>query len=70
MSDIPKVLVVDDDPEICKYLEDILSRKTYKVTVADCGGEAIKRVNRTSFDLILLDLSLPDLEGYKVMDHI
>ncbi|MDY6792556.1 MAG: response regulator [Thermodesulfobacteriota bacterium] len=70
MPDIPNVLVVDDDPEICKYLEDILSRKPYKITVADCGGEAIKRVNRTSFDLVLLDLSLPDMEGYKVMDHI
>ncbi|MBW1821299.1 MAG: response regulator [Deltaproteobacteria bacterium] len=70
MHDIQKVLVVDDDPGICKYLNDILSRKHYKVVIADCGREAIRKVNQTAFDLILLDLSLPDLEGYKVMDHI
>ncbi len=70
MPDIPNVLVVDDDPEICEYLKDILSRKRYKPVIVDCGLEAIKRVNQTDFELVLLDLSLPDLEGYKVMDHI
>ena len=70
MLDIPNVLVVDDDPGICTYLKDILSRKHYKIVTADCGREAIKSVNRTAFDLVLLDLSLPDMEGYKVMDHI
>jgi len=70
MHDIPNVLVVDDDPDVCKYLKKLLSQKRYKVVGADCGREAIKSVNRTAFDLVLLDLSLPDLEGYKVMDHI
>ena len=70
MPDIPNVLVVDDDPDICKYLKDILSRKRYKTTIVDCGREAIKSVNQTDYDIVLLDLSLPDIEGYKVMVHI
>ncbi|MBW1822428.1 MAG: response regulator, partial [Deltaproteobacteria bacterium] len=70
MPDIPNVLVVDDDPGICKYLKNLLSRKHYKVVTVDCGREAIKSISRTAFDLVLLDLSLPDIEGYKVMDHI
>ena len=70
MFELPNILVVDDDPGICKYLNEILSRKHYKITTADCGHEAIKSVNKNTFDLILLDLSLPDIKGYKVMDHI
>jgi PAS domain S-box-containing protein len=70
MPDIPNILVVDDDPDICKYLEDILSRERYKTVIVDCGREAIKRVNQTNFDLTILDLSLPDVDGEKVMDHI
>ena len=70
MPDIPNVLVVDDDPDICKYLKDILSRKRYKTTIVDCGREAIKSVDQTPYDIVLLDLSLPDIEGYKVMVHI
>ena len=70
MHDIPNILVVDDDLSVCAHLKDLLSQKRYKVVTADCGREAIKSVNRTAFDLVLLDLSLPDLEGYKVMDHI
>jgi len=70
MPEIPNVLVVDDDPGVCTHLKDLLSRKHYKIVTADCGREAIKSVNQTAFDLVLLDLSLPDIEGYKVMDHI
>jgi len=70
MPEIPNVLVVDDDTGVCTHLKDLLSRKHYKIATADCGGEAIKSVNQTAFDLVFLDLSLPDIEGYKVMDHI
>ena len=70
MPDIPSVLVVDDDPGICKYLKDILSRKHYKIVIANCGREAIKNVNQTAYDLVFIDLSLPDMEGYQVIDHI
>ncbi len=57
MPEIPNVLVVDDDPGVCMYLKDLLSRKRYKVVTVDCGREAIKSVNQTAFDLVLLDLS-------------
>ena len=70
MPEIPNVLVVDDDPGVCAHLKDLLSRKHYKIVTADCGREAIKSVNQTAYDLVFIDLSLPDMEGYQVIDHI
>ncbi len=70
MPYIPNVLIVDDEPGICKYLKQLLSRKHYKVSTAVSGREAIKNIDQTDFDLVFLDLSLPDMEGYQVLDHI
>ena len=71
MPYIPNVLIVDDEQVVCDYLKQLLSKilfkKDYKVITAVSGLEAIKNIDQTAFDLVLLDLSLPDMEGYQVI---
>ncbi|MEW8460047.1 MAG: diguanylate cyclase, partial [Candidatus Thiodiazotropha endolucinida] len=50
--------------------KEILRFTGYETTLAECGSEAIDLLNSASFDLILLDLNMPDLHGHKVMEHI
>jgi len=58
-----KVLIVDDDPNILKVLDILLSRDGYQTETAQSGGEAIEKVLRFSPDLIIMDIVLPDIDG-------
>ncbi len=57
------VLVVDDEPHICDGIEMILCRAGYRVTTALSGEEAIAAAGREPFDLVLLDMMLPGMDG-------
>jgi len=57
------ILVVDDDENLCENLKDVLSAKDYRVSVAFDGDEAIGKVREDKFDIILLDMKLPPLNG-------
>jgi CheY-like chemotaxis protein len=61
-----QVLVVDDDPLIVKMLSEPLEREGYKVCVASNGLEALKKVKENQPDLILLDILMPLMDGFKV----
>ncbi len=61
-----RVLVVDDDPLVVKILRDPLEREGYDVSVASHGLEALKRVKEHRPDLIILDILMPLLDGFKV----
>ena len=61
-----EVLVVDDDPLVVKILRTPLERAGYKVNVASHGLEALRRVKEHPPDLILLDILMPLLDGFKV----
>jgi DNA-binding response OmpR family regulator len=58
-----RVLVVDDDPDLCTNLSDILGQKNYRVKVARDGEAAIEMAGKNKFDIILLDLKLPTLNS-------
>jgi CheY-like chemotaxis protein len=63
---IPKgsmILVVDDDEHLCQNLLDVLSAKGYRVSVAMDSFSAIEKVRNNVFDIMLLDLKLPPLNG-------
>ncbi len=66
----PRILVVDDEPAICDYLQQFLTRQKYNTTAVNGGQEAIKAIAKWHFDIIFLDISLPDLSGYDVLDQI
>ena len=57
------LLVVDDDRSLCGNMTDILSKKGYRVSVAYDGKMAIQKTRENDFDLILLDMKLPPLNG-------
>ena len=66
LSGKKQVLVVDDDPMVVKVLRDPLERAGYDVAVAFHGLEALKRVKEKRPDLIILDILMPLLDGFKV----
>ena len=63
-------LVVDDDPSIRTLLARILQRQGYEVAEASDGMEALDRVAADQYDVILLDLMMPRLDGFGVIDHV
>lgn len=65
-----KVLIADDDKEIIKWLKLALERKGFKTCVAYNGLEAIMAVKREEPDLLLLDLKMPQMDGYQVIERL
>lgn len=60
------ILVVDDDPGVQRMLRRILSRSGYNVSLASGGEEAIEKITDKLPDLIMLDLSMPSIDGFEV----
>src|ERR1700681_1340592 len=71
-SSLPKgrVLVVDDEGDIRESLETLLSLKGYSVDLAENATEGLKRAESAGYDLILLDLMMPDRSGMEVLHDI
>jgi two-component system, OmpR family, KDP operon response regulator KdpE len=66
MSTQPHVLVVDDEPQILRALRTILVEKNFHVTTASRGEEALTLAAANPPDVVILDLGLPDIDGYEV----
>lgn len=61
-----KILIVDDDKELVDFLEDYLGKDGYSVTGVYDGKEALQLFRKREFDLVVLDLMLPEMDGYSV----
>ncbi|UVW30468.1 EAL domain-containing protein [Massilia sp. H6] len=66
----PRLLLVDDEPRLLSSLYELLKGRGYQLTTAASGGEALAHLSRLRFDLVLLDLRLPDIGGHEIMDFI
>jgi len=66
----PEILVVDDMPANVQVISLILKTKGYKVTVATSGKLALKSVQDNPPDLILLDINMPEIDGYEVCKRL
>jgi two-component system response regulator MprA len=60
------ILVVDDDAAILRMLERTLAAEGYDVSVAPAGGAALAAIERSTPELLVLDVGLPDLDGFAV----
>ncbi|MDD3369298.1 MAG: response regulator transcription factor [Lachnospiraceae bacterium] len=68
MSD--SVLIVDDDEAICKMLQKVMNSNSIESTIANSGSEALAQVQRQTFDVILMDIMMGDMEGFDVIKKI
>jgi len=62
-----RILVVDDDEEVCNSFKQLLELRGYSVDVAKTGREAIEKSNANFYNLALLDIRLPDMDGTELL---
>ncbi len=67
MGERARILVVDDDESIRKAISTILEEKGYEVDTAESGREAIEKTHSGFYNLALIDIRLPDMEGTELL---
>ncbi|MCM3585580.1 response regulator transcription factor [Mesobacillus maritimus] len=65
-----KILMVEDDPEIARVVRDTLLRDNYEVTWATTGLEGLEDFKASSYDVVLVDLMLPEMDGFTLCQNI
>ena len=65
-----KALLADDTPMIRKLIEIHLKKFGFEVSTAANGTEALKHLDNSKFDIIMLDLMMPEIDGFEVLRHI
>ena len=65
-----KILIVDDDENIRNTMKAILEDEGYLVDTAESGGEAVQKTQKTNYNIALLDIRLPDMEGVELLKLI
>ncbi|BAU15026.1 sensor protein [Leptolyngbya sp. NIES-3755] len=67
---VDRILVVDDTPDNCLLIQAILQDEGYQVELADSGKEALRTIEQSPPDLVLLDVMMPGMDGYEVTRRI
>lgn len=65
-----RILIIDDDQDLSLITQDMLEDYGYQVFLAQSGEEAFERLKKTAFDLIILDINLPDGTGFEVCKEL
>ena len=65
-----KILIIDDNTDIINHLQQILLAQGYEVYAATTGEKALQRLEIVPIDLILLDIIMPGIDGYKTCELI
>ncbi len=66
----PAILVVDDEVDACRNLQDILTDFGYRTDIASTASEAVRLVKQNPYDVVLLDLKMPDVTGLSLYEQI
>ena len=70
MSDRRKILIIEDEPSIAELEKDYLELSDFEVEIEGRGDSGLARALNEDFDIILLDLMLPDLNGFEICKKI
>jgi DNA-binding response OmpR family regulator len=70
MNERPRILIVDDDPDIRLLLRELLERTGYSVTEAETGRAALRSLFSATPALVILDVTMPDMDGYQALERI
>lgn len=65
-----KILIVDDDPSICRLLKKVMASNGFTPTIANDGPMALRLLESDSFDVILLDVTMNGMDGFEVVERI
>ena len=64
---MPRILVVDDDPMVCRAIEIYLERHSFQVTIADGGEAGLRALAGGAFDLMIVDIFMPYMRGFELI---
>jgi len=70
MTEIPTVLAVDDENDVLIIIKTSLETEGYRVLSASNGADALELAKKNSPDVILLDLMMPEMDGFEVLAHL
>src|SRR5205807_9658409 len=65
-----RLLIVDDDTELCSLLKEFLEREGYSVQCVNEGREGLEQAQQGNYDLIILDVMLPGLDGFEILKRL
>lgn len=65
-----KILVADDEANIRLLLEEVLAEEGYQVTTAATGREALRKILKDQYDLLIFDIKMPEMNGLEVVEKI
>ena len=65
-----KILLADDDPDVVEVISMLLEEEGYELVVANDGAEALEKIKSENPDLIILDLLMPNVDGFEVFNNL
>jgi DNA-binding NtrC family response regulator len=67
MATAAKIMVVDDEKQICENVEKILSKNNYEVIHATSAKDALAKMAKDSFSLVIFDIVMPEMNGLELL---
>ncbi len=64
------ILVVDDEPQVCEIISDALTGQGHKVESASDGVEAVEKIKRSEFSIVVTDMDMPRMDGMQLIEYI
>ena len=70
MNSKASIIIIEDEKNICNFIETVLTPQNYHVVCAYTGADGLKQINTHKPDVVLLDLGLPDMDGLEIIEEV